>query len=167
MKNKKLTYLLIVLLIVVWGLIVYKVIGALTGDDDSYPDTPTRHKKEVYNDYQIPKDTTRLQQNYRDPFGLVQQKDTIKSNIAFAGTSKTSRHIPPPETNWNFIRYIGYIKNPGSKKMISILHINGQEVLLADGESASQVTLIKNMRDSIKINYKSKTKYISIKPAAI
>lgn len=166
-KNKKVTYLLIVLVITVWGLIIYRVILAWSGDDEGKAVIPETGKREVFNDYAEPKDTAHLMQNYRDPFGLVRPKDTlVRSQRAAVGGTVTVKQAPLV-MNWDFIRYVGYIRNPGSKALIAMIHVNGQELMLGEGESAGQLRLLKNLRDSIKINYNGKIKFIVIKPASL
>jgi len=68
--------------------------------------------------------------------------------------------------NWSFITYSGYIRNPSTKKLVALVSINGQSLTLSEGEIKNQVKLVKNLRDSIKISYEGKTKFISIKPAS-
>src|ERR1700753_1159389 len=76
MKNKKLTYILIAVVVGVWGMILYRVFDTV-GENDDAPVTAFIPKdKEPLNDYAIQPDTTRLLLNYRDPFGLTKQKDT-------------------------------------------------------------------------------------------
>ena len=70
MKNKKLTYLLGAVVLAIWGLIIYRVYVAVKGNDDDMPTGQVTTSKEPYNDYTIPRDTTRLLLNYRDPFGI-------------------------------------------------------------------------------------------------
>jgi hypothetical protein len=164
MKNKKLTYLLGAVVIIVWGLILYRVFDVVKGDDDTMAIAPVL-VKEPFNDYEVPKDTAHLLLNYRDPFGLVKQKDTVAPTPAKKPGFQTISAIKPA-TNWSFISYSGYIRNAGSKKLIAIMHINGRELMMNEGETADQVKLIQNRGDSIKINYHGKTKFIVIKPAS-
>jgi hypothetical protein len=159
MKNKTLTYVLGVAVAIIWGLIIYRVVTGLRANDDSDVNIAVNTVKEPYNDYSIPKDTTRLLLNYRDPFGLVKPKDTIK---VIPVVSHKATIIPKPSINWSFIKYSGYIRNPKSKKLIAILTINGRNVLLAEGEADDNVKLLKNLRDSIRISFNGKIKYISM-----
>ena len=166
MKNKKLTYFLITIVIGLWGLILYRIFDAVGTSDDVTLPKAIRHEKEVFNDFSIPKDTTKLMLNYRDPFGVVKPKDTtfkISRQIAHRNISI----VPKPVMNWSFISYSGYIRNPSSKKLIALVSINGQNVTLAEGETKNQVKLLRNLRDSIKISYEGKTKFIVIKSAAL
>ncbi|MBB6126356.1 hypothetical protein [Mucilaginibacter lappiensis] len=158
MKNKKTIYLLGLLVFIVWGMIIYRIYVAVSDHPDPVIATTTK-AKEPYDDYAIPKDTSRLQARYRDPFGLVPNKDTTKASPAKTIPRNISLNVPPG-INWTAINYMGYIQNPGSKKIIAIMHINGKEVMMTEGENAEQVKLLRNLRDSIKISYHGQIKFI-------
>lgn len=160
MKNKKLTYVLGLAVLVVWGLIIYRVVAAASSDNDDAPVASAPIKKEPYNDYTIPKDTAHLLLNYRDPFGLVKQKDTSK--VLPVHSHKIAGLAPKPIFNWGFIKYSGYMRNPGSKKLLAILTINGKGVNMAEGETIDKVKLLRNMGDSVKVRYDGHTKFITI-----
>lgn len=165
MKNKAMTYVLGFAVVAVWGLIIYRILQATGGDDTPSFQNATVVKKEAFNDYAIPKDTTHLLLNYRDPFSekkidtmvipARKTMDHLKNNFAPAKPVK-------PAINWNFIRYTGFINNPGSKKFLAMISINGREVMMAEGETVDQVKLIKNSRDSVKIMYQGATKFITM-----
>ena len=165
MKNKKLTYVLGLVVLVVWGMIIYRVFNALNSDDDSVPVVPLKTTKEAYNDFSIPKDTTHLLLNYRDPFGIVKQKDTDKVVVRRVAEPKIPVQVKPMD--WGFIRYSGYLLNPTTKKLIALVSINGQNITLAEGQTKNDVRLIKNLRDSIKISFEGKIKFIAIKSSAL
>jgi hypothetical protein len=165
-KNKKITYLLGLMVAIVWGIIIYRIFDTATGGDDSVIPLQSYHKKEAYDDFEIPKDTTHLLLNYRDPFGIAKQKDTVMVTVKKEHL-KMNSVIQKPAINWNFIRYSGYIRNPASKKLITMMSINGQTEMFTEGEVKEQVKLLKNMRDSIKVSYNGKVKYITIKPAVL
>lgn len=163
MKNKKVTYIMIVLALVVWGMILYRVFSAVSGNDDN-AFTPAIHPpKEPFRDYAATADTVHLKLNYRDPFGLQKKADTTEIPV------RQIAHISLPQPakpafNWSFIKYSGFIRNPGSKKLIAILSVNGKNVMMAEGESAEQVKLLKNLKDSVKIAFNGKTKFITMSP---
>ena len=158
MRSKKLTYFLLLLVAVVWGLIIYRIVAAAGNNDDAPANIAIAPIKEPYNDYTIPKDTTRLLLNYRDPFGLTAFKDTSKAVLKV----NRSRNIAKTMVNWTFIKYSGYMHNPGSKKLIAILTINGKTINMAEGETVDKVKLIQNKRDSVKVLFNGKTKFIAL-----
>jgi hypothetical protein len=164
-KNKKMTYLLGFVVLVVWGMIIYRVFNAMGDNDDGLPVASLKATKEAYNDFSIPKDTTHLLLNYRDPFGLVKQKDTDR--VVFRAAVNRKMLMPVKAMDWGFIKYSGYMLNPGTKKLIALVSINGQNITLSEGQTRNDVKLLKNMRDSIKISYAGKIKFIAIKSSAL
>jgi hypothetical protein len=168
MKKKTINYILGFVVLLVWGMIFYKVINAAWGGDDTIPALPAAHLKEkTYDDFAVKKDTTKLNLNYRDPFKLsvAHPIDTTK-RVAVVKAKIISTPIPV-RIDWNFIKYSGYIANPTTKKIISILVINGKSAMLSEGETAENVKLLKNMRDSVKISFKNKVQYISRNTATL
>jgi len=163
-KNKVLTIGLILVVCTVWGLIIYRIIMAYSGGADDAL-TPPPAPKEIFNDYTVAKDTGHLQLNYRDPFGLAAKKDTAKPSIRNRSTAGISRMNVTPPFNWDIIRYSGYIKNPGSKKLIAFMKVNGQEAMMSEGETVGQFKLLRNMKDSVLVKREGKTKYIHLQPA--
>jgi hypothetical protein len=166
MKNKKLTYLLIFFVLIVWGIIVYRIVGAINQDDD-LPVTEHIQIKESYNDFSVRKDTGSLKLNYRDPFSspAKELRDTVIKHPVVI--KKTMNAVVKPTFNWSMIRYSGYIRNPASKKLIAIMSINGSPAMLSEGESAGQITLLKNAKDSVKIKYQDQVKFIGLNRAAL
>jgi hypothetical protein len=163
-KNKTLTYLLFVVVILVWSLIIYRVIAAYSGGSDD-ADVPTPPAKEVFNDYALPKDTDRLLLNYKDPFGLGEKKDTIKHHTSVNSVVRMPVLVAKPIFNWAVIQYAGYIRNPDSKKLLAFMHINGKESMMKEGETIDRIKLIHNMRDSVLVSHEGQNKYIRLKPA--
>jgi hypothetical protein len=159
MKNKKLTYVLGLAVLIVWGLIIYRVIAVAGSDSADITVAAAPVKKEPYNDYAVPKDTTHLLLNYRDPFGLVKQKDTARASPGH--NHKIAIMAPKPVFNWGFIKYSGYMRNPGSKKLLAILTINGRSVNMIEGETIDKVKLLRNMGDSVKVSCDGHTKFIT------
>ena len=168
MKNKMAVYFLGAAVLLVWSFIVFRVFSAAGGGDDEVANPAVNTIKEAYNDYAYIKDTTRLLLNYRDPFDMVKKKDTaeipVRLLVRKAGNKITPFKVP---MNWGFIQYSGYIKNPSSKSLVTLVSINGKNEMMKEGEEKNQVRLIKNLRDSIKIIYQGQAKFISLKHAAL
>jgi len=160
MKNKGLTYVLGLAVLLVWGMIIYRIFLAVNSDDDQPFQNTASLKKEVFNDYTISKDTTKLLLNYRDPFAVLKPEEKeIAPNKP--DVQKAVNPVPTRQpVNWNLIKYSGYIHNPGSKKMIAMMNINGKELMMLEGETAEQVKLIKNLKDSVKVAYQGVTRFI-------
>lgn len=162
------TYVLAVVTVLIWGAIIYRVIAAL--NDDQVPTTFTEPPhRERYDDYKLPKDTTKLHGAYRDPFGMTVEKlpDTATLKVKAISPKPLPVTAAFPAVNWGIFNYRGYVRNAGSKRLIAVIAVNGKEIMLSEGESAGQVKLLKNMRDSVKIYYQGRTKFIALNTAAL
>jgi hypothetical protein len=167
MKNKKFTYVLGLAVLVIWGLIIYRVFSATADSDDNITVSNISQKKETYDDETIIKDTTHLLLNYKDPFSLIKPKDTAEIPVKKILYRNLSILPIKPAFNWSFIRYAGYIRNPTTKKLVAVVSINGKNEMLLEGQTREQVKLLKNMRDSIKISYGGKVRFILISTNAL
>ncbi len=162
MKNKAVTYFLIVIVALVWGVIIYRIFDATTaGDNFPVANSAPIMKIKDLQVYSEPKDTTHLMLNYRDPF-----MEEVKTEPKVIAVDKLISHktgvktASKPGVNWTFINYSGYIKNSKSKRLLAILIINGKEHTMMEGETFEKVKLVKNLRDSVKITYNGLQKYI-------
>jgi hypothetical protein len=166
MKKKTINYLLGLVALLTWGMIFYKIFNAAWGSDDVPPPPVAHYREKAYDDFAVKKDTAKPALNYRDPFKLsvTRNADTTKRMPVV----KTRALAPPaPRTDWSFIKYSGYIANPSTKKVISILIINGRSAMLKEGESTDRVKLIKNMRDSVQVYFQHQTMFIPRSTATI
>jgi hypothetical protein len=166
MKSKKVNYLLGLLVLLIWGAIIYRVVAALSDDREPLPAPETR-VREAYDDHALSKDTAQLRSGYRDPFGQAKPRDSAVVPVKRLIAPGPARPVVQPGINWSMINYRGYIRNPGSRKLIAILTVNGKAVMLAEGESSGPVKLLRNLRDSIQINYQGHHKFITISPATL
>lgn len=161
MKNKPTVYILLSAVVLIWGLIGYRVYSAITTPDDTVPISPMKSVRETFNDYSLPQDTGKLLLNYHDPFGQVAPKDTARSEkVAIVRAAKPATAVTP--FSWAFINYSGYLRDPATKKLVAFLTINGKGVTMAEGETMDNVRLLKNFRDSVKISFNGRTKYLAL-----
>ncbi|WP_407427527.1 hypothetical protein [Arcticibacter sp.] len=166
MKNKTMTVVLIVSVMAVWGIIFYRIFQA-SGEESSLA-TAAGVKKSSYeslDEYRM-KDTLVLALNYRDPFSGRQMKVTpppaAPEAIDQAVTAMSNYTTPEPEVNWSAIRYTGYIVNPEIKRIVALMNIQGKEFMLTEGQQAGGVKILKNNRDSVKVSYSGKTKFLKV-----
>jgi hypothetical protein len=162
MKNKKFTYFLGFLVLVVWGGIIYRILDTVSEDENVVVPKHRKENKQPYNDYSMVKHTAHLSLNYRDPFKLARRKETAETITNKRVVSATTPVKSRPDFSWGFIKYSGYIRNPGSKNLVAVVSINNKSVMMSEGETVDQVKLIKNMRDSIKVAFAGKTSFIKM-----
>lgn len=133
MKNKALTYLLLAIVLVVWGIIFNKIFQA--SSDESFIS--------VNNSIKIKSDTLSIAKKYQ-----------LKLNYTepFLGTSYNVRkkilHKPKPVKVIDLfpienLVYLGMIKNAKKKSTIAIVKWRGVEAYLAIGEKIENIKIVK------------------------
>jgi hypothetical protein len=162
MKNKSVTYVLIGVVVLIWGVIFYRIIHAATEDSSEGSTAPTRPL--VSNNVQEVEDTFELIAHYRDPF---LGKTTFYSNddqrAGLTRKKKTSAAktiLPTPAIDWSFIAYLGTIRNKQLKKEVGILRINGNETIVGVNDRVGDVTVLKITRDSATITFQNVRKVL-------
>ncbi len=150
MKNKKLTYVLIPLVAVVWGLIFYKIYLQVKGPGNEAQIIPLKSEGIVT----VAPDTIRLKLNYRDPF-LSYSFDHEKINRpVFASSLPTDVPIVrKPEFIWPSIKYDGMIVNSKTKRKTGLLSFETASYLVKEGDEVKGYKIVKLFADSVIIRY--------------
>ena len=166
MKNKTTTYALIVVVLLLWGYIVYKIYAGVSGDETPEA-TVVRSKPQVKESIALKVEDYTLNLNYRDPFlGKAAQQNVERPKV----TQRSQQvrplvqraPVPPPEViDWSFIQFKGIMKNPTSQKIVSIVIINNAQYMLEEGAIGGGVKVIKVYKDSLKVSYKNIKKTIT------
>lgn len=162
MKNKKLTYILLPLAALLWGIIIYKIVSYKTDEPEIYYSGDTKEKQtEKTNE----PDTFSLYANYKDPFLYkipsykpYKHKKTNNKNIR--KNRQIKRNIEKKVIKWPKIVYGGMIKNQPSDRIIVIVKVNNSEKLMREGEIVDSVQLLKVYRDSIRVKLNNEIKTI-------
>lgn len=142
--------MLLVAVLVIWGLIGYKIISAMN------PEQPEIQQKMSLVSFK-PNTTTELdtfsiQPVYRDPFlGTLAQKHTT-----------TTKHTTTPPVQWPQITYGGLVKKQNTTTQIFVLNINNNQYLLKKGQSVADVTLLKGNPNGVVVRYKNQSKTIDL-----
>ena len=144
MKNKKFTYYVLVpAVIIVWGLIVYKIVAKdNTGIEINYlPQTTIKTQNK------IEETKYSLLDNYPDPF-LAKKKITITKQIT-KNTAKINAVVPKQQP-WPSIKFNGYIFNGNSAK--AHISVNNENMILKVNDLIlNDYTLSVITSDSIKV----------------
>ncbi len=146
-KNKKLTYILLPIVIGVWGLIIYRIFAVAS------PDSPTPRFADSQAEAassQLP-DTFHLLANYPDPFlGRIVQEKRFSS-----GKPVLKKEGPKPvvkaQQAWPAITYVGMIKNQKSSKQLVMVQIDGVSNVMKAGDNAGGIALTRIFRDSVEL----------------
>lgn len=156
MKNKQLIYILIPLVLIIWGLIIYKIINHVNhGKDNSMDTLPfTKVIRSSSNS-----DTLSLALYYRDPFlhGIIRPvSGSISSNDLLS--NKGSLTIATKATvNFPGTRYFGFVVNAKNKQKLGLLKIDNKDYLAKEGDLIGGEKIAKLYTDSVIIIF-NKTK---------
>lgn len=167
MKNKTITYVLLLFVLIIWGTIVYKVFFYSEPTEEIYNIDNVNANKTLTD---IP-DTFSLSLNYVDPFlKESRQSSYSKKENNTVGTSKKKSNNHPSSTNrnvttnpstgivWPKIKYEGMIKN--NTNVTAIVSINGSSYFLKNGEKAQDILIQSITNDSIAVSYQKNIKII-------
>ncbi len=150
MKNKTKTYILLTLVLGVWGAIGYRIVSTI---NPSGPDMVQQNFEVSFN----PKtntevDTFSIQVANRDPFlgTLLVKKKPVKS------VKKQAQ----PKVVWLPVLYHGTISKQNTKTKVFIVSISGQQNLMRIGQIINDVKLIKANNNNITVTYKGARKTI-------
>ncbi len=149
MNNKKSVYVLLPLVIIVWGVVIYKFLNIKGGsDDDSIGNIAAITKKlpkKINKDYGLLLD-------YADPFlsSLDVYKSSYYNNVKGknkskkSGVNKKRGHQPDVK-----VSFLGILINESKNKKVGLLEIDAQRYLLSDGDIKNNVEVIKLGTDSV------------------
>lgn len=154
MKNKKLQYILVPLVILIWGLVFFKVIDHIRekNDADFAKSVSVKNiKKESVSD------TFSIRADYRDPFKkyIVSAKSSSQESVI---PKRIKQEVNPAFIQWPDVSYGGLILNEKGKYKTALLKINNQDFLLKTGDSRNGIKIEAVFADSIKLSYSKQIK---------
>ena len=160
MENKYFKYGLIVVVIAVWGAIIYRVAGGLSGPDK--PVAAVYHKPKA--EAAVVREPFVLFADYPDPFlpeadsiELVDGKKTGTAPGPAGYAPGSAPRVEPPEpTVQSFLTYVGMIGNPAKKLKVAIISLHGKEMLMKEKEKREGIVLRKIDKEWIGVVYKGK-----------
>jgi len=154
MTKKGKTYLLLTIVLGIWGAIGYQIFSKMNADDA--PIIAANSNVTFSPEQAIEKDTFSINTKHRDPFlGKPFQQKQTATNHRRVSKKRDSVVFPP-------IVYKGVISKPQSSQNIYIIAIQGTQQLFKVGKTISDVKLLKGNKKSITIRYKEKLKTISV-----
>jgi len=160
MKNKALTYALLVVVGIIWYQVFFRVKNNLTAEDGEIPN-PNQAEVSVN---AIARDTVDLHLNYRDPFRY--QKMAIPVTLsaeprATQNTNAAPRRTSKPQFAWPSISYYGLIRNRMSEKPLALIRVDGMVYNLRPGDEIFNGIYIKSIEpDLLTISHKKLSKTI-------
>jgi hypothetical protein len=150
-KNKTTSYILLVLVALIWGIIASRFLNLTKKNDGSYSkQNLTKNKNEIKSD------TFSISVNYSDPFltniSSIQYVDKIKNTIPIEKSNLQSQIV------WPSIYYFGFVKKSRQDCKTGLAKLDNKEYVVKEGEIIHELEIKKIMNDSIVIVYKNMTK---------
>ncbi|MEP2236881.1 MAG: hypothetical protein ABJI22_00895 [Maribacter sp.] len=153
MKKQHKTYLLLAVVLLVWGMIGYKFVSAI---NPSIENNDSAVKAEKF----VPKEIKEREQftivaNYRDPFlGTIKTPaSNRKKNV-----SKTVKKELPKKN----INYTGFITDKANKQKIFFVTIDGQQQMMSLKDTFKEVKLVQGTNSYIKVSYNGISEKINL-----
>lgn len=152
-KKQHKTYVLLALVLLVWGVIGYKVVNVIN------PSTETSQTASLSGKF-VPKqikekESFSIVADYRDPF-LGTVKTPNKSTRKIAVTS-VQKEIPKKK-----ISYTGFITDKGKNQKIFFITIEGQQQMMSLNDTFQDVKLLQGTTNYIKVLYKGTSEKIAL-----
>ncbi len=160
MKNKKLLYVLIPVVLFIWGTVIFKIFNVVH-TDDSNASFNKASIGTIENENLI--DTFSIHPDYPDPF---LGRHVKKSNPDETKVSKAVEKLIENKKNnavtivWPKLVYSGLIKNQKSKKQLALVQIEGRSNIMKIGDIAEDIELVKILRDSIEVKFQGEKKFV-------
>ena len=155
MRDKRINYILIPVVLSVWGIIFYKIFASLNGSNRV---AVINYDRKTGN--QVQEDQSfKLMVNYRDPFlgKSFESPSNQRPKVSDAG-SKITPEKKAPESKWPTINFLGTIKK--QKETFAIMKIQNKTFTMKKGEEIENVKMLMIMKDSVQIQYQGTTKII-------
>jgi hypothetical protein len=159
MKSKKSIYILLPVVLLVWGVVIFQFFS-FTSPDVVLDNTVTELNIKPFKLKE--RNAFSIDVNYRDPFlGKVytpQEVVNVKRSVV------KEKKIPKPEVTivWPTISYKGMISDAKDKNKIFLLVISGKNHFMKIGETENEIFLKEGDKESIYVKYKGNLNIIML-----
>ncbi|MCK8522548.1 hypothetical protein M0D21_13270 [Aquimarina sp. D1M17] len=153
LKGKKALYVLLPLVLGIWGAIIYQVTDAFSDDDPVLVNTSAVTFSKIEGKE---REVFTISAAERDPFlgtMYIPKKELVQPKVT---------RPKPPEINWPTIRYKGLVTGGQGATAIYLIEINGVDQLMKRNDEVSEVRLTKGTNSWVQLRYKGKTKRFDI-----
>lgn len=155
MKNKRKTYILLIVVLIIWGILIYKFFSFTSAQKIS---VSSGSDLDLVTVSVKPKDTFSIDVKYRDPF-LGKMYNAHRSP-----KPTKSIYIPKEPVVWPSIVYKGLVSDNREKNKVFMLNINGQTFFMNEKSVEQEVKLLSGNRSSITVYYKGEKNTITLEP---
>lgn len=141
MKNKKSLYILLPLVIIIWGTLFWKV---FMGSRAKVMQQPKAITKAITSE-EVKKERIKLNLDYGDPFlRSIKGNQPISEPANVKPQLKVNRVVA-----WPMLEYNGLIKSHSTEKIVGMLNINNKKYLVRLEEVVQGISVVAIFPDSI------------------
>ena len=158
MKNKRAIYILLPVVLVIWGLVIYEFVS-FGSAEAIVPESPSNWVVQPHT-YKEPQKII-IETNYRDPFlGTL--------HVLAAPVTQPKKQKKPikvkavPELVWPAIQFKGVISDVKEKKKTFLLIINGKNCFMSVGDTADGIYLKSGDKESVYVKYQGELNLIML-----
>ncbi len=153
MKKNHRTYLLLLLVLVVWGILGFRIVKTVSPSTKGT--VPLVHAEKFVPTPIKKRDSFALNANYRDPFlGTFPKTEKPKK----VRVTVAQKEILPDKN----ISYTGFITENGSRKKIFFLTVDGMQQIFSENDVLQGVELLSGDGKKVQVHYNGKTKKIPL-----
>jgi hypothetical protein len=159
MKNKKNIYILLPLVLFVWGAVLYQVFSFTKSDEIVNSINPEFNVKPLKISQ---RESFDINVNYRDPFlGKMYAAQTVAK--VKTGISKIKKESKPKEILvWPTILYKGMVSDSKEKNKIFMLIIDNKNYYMKIGDTENEIFLKSGDKESVYVKYKGNLNLIML-----
>ena len=159
MKNKKNIYILLPIVLMVWGAVLLQLFSFTNSDEIIIDNTPELMIKPLKLNK---RQSFTIDVNYRDPFlGKMYEENTTPK--AKPSGVRSSKVIKPKETLvWPVILYKGLISDNKEKNKVFVLIIDKKNYFMKIGDTENEIFLKSGDKESIYVKYKGELNLIML-----
>ena len=158
MKNKKSIYILLPIVLLIWGILIYQFFS-FSAPDETLEKTSTEFNIKPFK----LKERTAFSVNvtYRDPFlGKMYAIPVTNPKKSVVGIKKQTK--PEEAIVWPTILYKGMISDTKEKNKVFIMTIAGHDFFMKKGDTENEVFLKDGDKESVYVKYKGNLNLIML-----
>lgn len=160
LRNKK-TVGLLLLVVIVWGIIGYKIYSHLASSDFGTVRKQTQMRKKNDNTAE----RLHFSLSYADPFLKNVTVEKVELQRAIQKVTLQAKRIPietkPVQLiDWSLLKYYGVMNNASRAVKTGIVRFDEEDFFVREGDRVDIFTVVDVRDDSIKLRFENSTRYI-------
>ena len=146
MKNKKNIYILLTAVLLVWGLLGYRILSTVN------PSNKKQQTVAASNNFKPQRlqesETFIINTDYRDPFlGTLAKKKEVKIKKAIGTVSKV------PKAPFPIIVYKGLVSPKGNQQQVFLINIDGRQYFFKKNNTHNEVKLLRGSNKQVVLKF--------------